>query len=235
MKYCVYTYVFPDGMTYVGLTCNPHKRNKEHLRKTKSAVFRHHIATGLSIPEMSVLTEMLEGPVAQQVEHDTLMAVPAENRINKAPTGRGTGSLGWTKKRMTPDLIKAWFRDYWARNKEKLSAAGKVYYQQHREERLAYQRRYKAANREKVLAAKRENYKKHREHYREANHRRYLKNKALGLIKRNRGPQPYNPEYYRKNKDKFRDRKRRWKNRCKLRKIFGQQQTKLLTYTPQPK
>lgn len=93
----IYACEFPDGYAYVGLTCNPARRKKEHgylSKRSESSVSFHKWETGLDF-EFKLLTEFMP-------ELDAVLAEEVWERqyeeegwkiLNRAPTG-GLGSSG---------------------------------------------------------------------------------------------------------------------------------------------
>lgn len=105
---CVYAYVWTRyKAVYVGLTIDPQRRDEEHRNPTRkaTAVFTFHHDTGASIPKMRVLFTNLSQTEALEKEDEVVHYYKSLgwNVLNKAKTGKRSGSLGyygfikWTK------------------------------------------------------------------------------------------------------------------------------------------
>ena len=113
--WCLYTYEFPDGCVYVGITMNPKDRDAAHrgLRKRKvSAVYRHHLETGLQVPEMNVVLRGLSAKEASGKEREFVRMY--ENDRSKTVLNKAKpGSLGNAYRKWTSDkVIEAEARKY---------------------------------------------------------------------------------------------------------------------------
>lgn len=96
----VYVFTFSDGYAYVGLSCNPARRYKQHtLGKEKSAVFSHIKATGSSFG-FTILTDWLDIDAAGKVEDDYIKKYKADGwKMLNRMRGGGMGSTngGYTR------------------------------------------------------------------------------------------------------------------------------------------
>jgi len=105
----VYVYRFEKAV-YVGLACDAVTRNWEHNtgRKSRSSVYKYHVATGEPIPEMEIIARGLTRGKARELEDKTVSDFrmnPDVTVLNKAKTGVNSGSTGgvayiWTKPRI---------------------------------------------------------------------------------------------------------------------------------------
>lgn len=128
--WCLYTYEFQDGCVYVGITTNPKGRDSAHrgLRKKKdSAVYRHHLETGLPIPEMNVVLRGLSAKEASGKEREFVRMYENDGSktvLNKAKPG-GLGGL--SKKWTSDEAIEAEARKYRTVNEFRRGSAGAYY------------------------------------------------------------------------------------------------------------
>ena len=125
--WCLYTYEFPDGRVYVGITTNPKERDLAHrgLRKNKnSAVYGHHLKTGLPIPEMNVVLRGLSAKEASGKEREFVGMYENDGSktvLNKAkPGGLGNAYRKWT----SDEAIEAEARKYRTVNEFRRGSAG---------------------------------------------------------------------------------------------------------------
>jgi hypothetical protein len=68
---CIYAAEFSDNHVYVGLTYNIDKRIKDHLKRRKSAIYKHIIKTGIQ-PEFKKITDYLDVNLASKIEGNKL-------------------------------------------------------------------------------------------------------------------------------------------------------------------
>jgi len=209
-NYCVYAYVFDDGMTYVGLSRNLKKRKNSH-RSVKhgvprSAVLRYSILSGLDFPDMLVLETGLDKTEAQRTEDLYVMSLEPEMRLNKAKTGVAVGSLGkpengrYLSPRERLEHEHASAKKY--RNANKSRIANRV-------------RAYRKDNHEHVSRLNHESYVRNRAHvmeYRKANRKRFAERDRkyrLDNIERIKARE----KRYRESHKDIRDmRYRKWRN-----------------------
>lgn len=103
-EHYVYAYIFKNNSVYVGRTYNPKKRDEQHRTPqihsngtvTKSAVLKHSESTNLPIPEMTILEKNLT--LRDSCEKEDYWVNSYRNKgfnvLNKAKTGRYSGSIG---------------------------------------------------------------------------------------------------------------------------------------------
>lgn len=88
--HCVYTYTFADGCKYIGLTCVPKQRDAQHRCYKSSAVYQHHIATGLPIPKPIYIAERISASEARLIESqliDEAMRDDKDKCLNRVEGG----------------------------------------------------------------------------------------------------------------------------------------------------
>ena len=113
----IYSFEFDDGYVYVGLSYNPLKRKKEHLKCEKSKVFKHN--KKCSNYKFIILTEEpVSESIASKLERKHTINYKNNNwKIlnNMSQLGNlGTAKLYWTKERCKKEALihitKAEFR-----------------------------------------------------------------------------------------------------------------------------
>lgn len=98
--YYIYSYKFPDECIYFGTTIDPKRRHREHAtgktngKNSRSAVYEHHVKTGLPIPEMEILLENLSANDAVDKENEYVKNARAELGPAKVLNKAKPGSLG---------------------------------------------------------------------------------------------------------------------------------------------
>lgn len=97
---CVYCYVFNDGATYVGLTCDHNRRDKEH--RECGPVYNYHVENSLSIPKMVLLTEYINFSDAAQIETNIIEELK-EKGIKVLNRERGGGLGSWASEKVTEE------------------------------------------------------------------------------------------------------------------------------------
>ena len=93
----VYAYFFEnERMVYVGRTIAPEKRDADHRKNSKSAVFRFAQKSKVAIPDMTILASKLTVKEGLIQEHQYIEKFSSEGWgiLNKAKTGDKSGSLG---------------------------------------------------------------------------------------------------------------------------------------------
>lgn len=108
-KVCIYCYEFPAIKTiYIGLTCNPKRRNKDHHGKAReTTVHKFCRENGYDIPDMKILMSDLPAKTKGRRMEDKYVKkfrAAGWNVLNIAPTGP-TGSIGSNAEKWTPELI----------------------------------------------------------------------------------------------------------------------------------
>lgn len=107
-KRMIYRFVFPDNYCYIGLTCDPDRRKKEHFTKIDSGVYLHIKETNL-IPIYEELTEYLDVIEAKSQEKYWKNKSEEEGLIclNKAKTGAVGGNIiKWNKEKCKEEALK---------------------------------------------------------------------------------------------------------------------------------
>ena len=185
-SYCVYAYVFDNGMTYVGLTRQDPKRRDEQHRSAKrtrrTAVQLYARSQNLPVPDMFVLYTELSKTEAQQTEYLLTQAVDLKFRLNKAPTGVGIGSTGKPEGlAMTPEERVKRRIERRSANKERIAEYQADYYRANRERILAYHARYRKDHAERIAkyeATYRKTHKCRTSNYRKAHREQMAKAEA---------------------------------------------------------
>jgi hypothetical protein len=96
----VYAFTFSDGYAYVGLSCNPKERYRQHTSgKFKSSVYKHIKETCASF-EFNILTDWLDIDDVAKAENDYIKKYEADgwkmlNRVRGGGLGTKTG--GYTR------------------------------------------------------------------------------------------------------------------------------------------
>lgn len=105
----IYKAIFDDGSVYIGLTYNYDKRMIDHLRKSKSSVYRYMIQSGLK-PTFELITkELLSMEDAVKMECRLIDEYKdlGFNVLNKAKGGSLGGSLIiWTLDKVRKEALK---------------------------------------------------------------------------------------------------------------------------------
>jgi 5-methylcytosine-specific restriction endonuclease McrA len=98
--------------------------------------------------------------------------------------------------------LREYYREYRKKNREKINASSKKYYESHKEEHLERTQNWKDNNKEKVAARRKELYHKDPEKYRAAAKKRYTENResAIESVKR----------YIKRNLEAVAERKKKW-------------------------
>lgn len=89
----IYSYVFSDNCVYVGLTCQPKQRHRQHMSMDKSSVFQYMDKTG-QIPEWNILTGYVDQIESKRLERLYIKRYKTKGYsiLNKAePGGLGGG------------------------------------------------------------------------------------------------------------------------------------------------
>ena len=105
-KRCIYAFEFEDNYVYIGLTCNIRRRERSHLTKKKSPVFRHIESTGLT-PSLIIVHDYTSKDIAGILEDETINIYRKNgwHILNRIKAG-ALGSLPkkWTKERCLSTL-----------------------------------------------------------------------------------------------------------------------------------
>ena len=80
--------------------------------------------------------------------------------------------------------IKERKRNWYLKNKEKISAKTKIRYQENKEQKKAYDKEYRKNNKEKKKAKGKEYYQKNKEHIKKINNEYVLKNKEKTALRK---------------------------------------------------
>ena len=103
----IYCYIFEElNSVYVGRTININERNTQHNTKTNSAVYQFAQKHNIVIPQITILETNLSLEQGREKEDFYVTKYKSEgwNVLNKAKTGKNSGSLGklgggkWNKK-----------------------------------------------------------------------------------------------------------------------------------------
>ena len=108
---CIYAIEFSDNHVYIGLSYNPEKRFKNHLKEStlnRSSVYKYFLKTGL-YPTLKILTEYINIEYAAKMEN--MKKKEYENNgwitLNVAKCGALGGSrLLWTKEKCIKESLK---------------------------------------------------------------------------------------------------------------------------------
>lgn len=98
----VYGYIFNElNSIYIGRTINPKQRDNSH--RHKSAVYNFAVSNNIPVPQMTILKSDLTPVEGLEWEDFYVNKYKEEgwNILNIAPTGVGSGSLGFASKRWT--------------------------------------------------------------------------------------------------------------------------------------
>lgn len=107
-KRLIYVYEFSDNTCYIGLTFNISIRNKQHLNRSDSSVYKHIDETGLS-PNLVIKSNyidvkeaiLLEGKIEQEYKNN------GWNVLNSKKTGGvGSNQIIWTKEKCLLEALK---------------------------------------------------------------------------------------------------------------------------------
>jgi predicted GIY-YIG superfamily endonuclease len=103
----IYVYEFDDRSCYVGLSCDPERRHRQHMRN-KDGVLRQEGTKGLKFKQ-KIFDEWLSAHKAKKVEQETITSYLNNGwKIrNKAKAGGlGSSKQYWTKKRCISEALK---------------------------------------------------------------------------------------------------------------------------------
>jgi predicted GIY-YIG superfamily endonuclease len=122
----IYAYEFPDNSVYVGLTYNLDKRDKSHMSKDNSAVFKHMLNTGLK-PVRKTLTAFLNKDEASKLEGQMEKKYRDEGWtiLNRSKTGTlGGGIRKWTDDKIKTEILKyTTLNDFYKNSRSAFNAA----------------------------------------------------------------------------------------------------------------
>jgi len=107
-KRLIYVYEFDDNSCYVGLTCDVHRRHKQHMEDLNSSVNKHITKTGL-IPNLIFKSDYIDVRESIKLEECILLEYKNNgfNILNKNKTGSIGGiKLYWTKERCIEEVKK---------------------------------------------------------------------------------------------------------------------------------
>ena len=108
---CIYAIEFPDNHVYIGLSYNPEKRFKNHIKESinnKSSVYKYFIKTGL-YPSLKIITDYMSIDYAPIMENMKKMEYEKNgwNILNIAKCGAlGSNRLIWTKEKCIEESLK---------------------------------------------------------------------------------------------------------------------------------
>lgn len=94
-KRCVYIYEFEDNHAYVGLTYDFDKRHNQHMRHTKSAVYKHIQKTGLIPKHIMVSDSYVDVYLAKELEKEYYYKY--KDAGWQMLNSNRTGGTGWCK------------------------------------------------------------------------------------------------------------------------------------------
>ena len=123
MKRANYTYLFPDGAFYAGLTYNLEYRHDQHMGKYKkrTTVTKYMDKTGLK-PEYKIINSYVDYKKSQEIEHN--LVEEAKKKGYKILNRVRTGGLGKTKKVTIEYIIESASKystpSEWRRNEPKI-------------------------------------------------------------------------------------------------------------------
>ena len=93
----IYCYIFKElNSIYIGRTININKRNKQHSTQTDSSVYQFAQKNNIVIPHITILEANLSLEQGREKEDFYVTKYKSEgwNVLNKAKTGKNSGSLG---------------------------------------------------------------------------------------------------------------------------------------------
>lgn len=108
-KKLIYSYIFPDGFIYIGLTGEPEKRKWTHFNRNDSSVYKHIKKTNLK-PFYKELTNFLD--VEKSILMEEKIYDYLKNKGYKLLNKSKTGSIGGSEKIWTKEKCKEVFSKY---------------------------------------------------------------------------------------------------------------------------
>jgi len=110
-KRMIYVYEFEDNYAYIGLTCNIHRRNNEHISIDGNSSVYKHIQKNNIYPKLIKISDYIDVEEAMKLEGKTLEKYKNNKWVilNKSKTGSIGGSgmlLRWTKENVSKECDK---------------------------------------------------------------------------------------------------------------------------------